>query len=109
MSAGEQSLSEFLAQRARAASDSRLVLDASLGLTVAALAVLFRPKGWLLLLGAGLCFAAYGGWGIADRELRDHPKRWLRAARGAAAVVGAIAALLLILTVLGAALGTWIS
>lgn len=109
MTAGEQSLPEFLAQRARAASDSRLVLDASLGVAVAALAVLFRPRGWLVLLGAGLCFAAYGAWGIADRELRDHPAPWLRALRSTSVVVGGLAALLVILTVLGGALGTWIS
>ncbi len=109
MTAGEQSLPEFLVQRARAASDSRLVLDASLGVAVAALAVLFRPKGWLVLLGAGLVFACYGTWGITDRELREHPLPWLRALRGAALVVGVLAALLVILTVLGGALGTWIS
>ena len=109
MTAREQSLPEFLAHRARAASDSRLVADGTLGVAAAALALLFRPKGWLLLLSAGLCFAAYGAWGITDRELHDHPAGWLRTLRASAVVMGALAALVLVLTILGAALGTWIS
>ena len=111
-------LREFLTARARTASDLRLALDAGLGLLAAIVALLWRPGGWKLVASAALCFLAFGGWGIADRELqeREHNPgasrislRLLRLARVLAAILGATAAIALLVGVLGVALGTWIS
>ena len=114
----DPNLLEFLTTRARTASDFRLVLDAGLGLVVAVAALLWRPGGWRILTSAALCFVAFGGWGISDRELQerqhgsDHSRislRLLRLARVLAATLGAAAAIALLVGVLGIALGTWIS
>jgi hypothetical protein len=112
----DASLPEVLAARARSASDLRLVLDAGGGALAVIGILLWRPPGWTLLASAALCFAAFGAWGIADRELRERPAesrevstRALRAARVLAAIVGGVAAALLLFGMLGVALGTWIS
>ena len=111
-------LREFLAARARTASDLRLALDAGLGLLATTVALLWRPGGWKLVTSAALCFLAFGGWGIADRELQERAHdpgnshitlRLLRLARVFAATLGAGAAIALLVGVLGIALGTWIS
>ena len=117
-------LPELLSTRARAASARRLGLDLGLGGAVALLAVVWRPLAWQTLLCAALCFAAYGAWGIADRRLRaareadplaaalhgpaaDLPL-W-RAVRGAAALIGTLAAAGLVLSTMFGILGRWIS
>ncbi|MBW8769056.1 MAG: hypothetical protein JF589_04845 [Gemmatimonadetes bacterium] len=112
----DASLPEYLAARARAASDGRLVADAIVGCCAALGVAVWRPAGWLVLLGASVCLAAFGAWGIADRELRergDAPRarvvRVLSAVRFAAAAVGALSAVAAIFAALGIALGTWIS
>jgi hypothetical protein len=112
----DASLAEYLAARARAASDGRLVVDVIAGCCAALGVGLWRPAGWLVLLGASLCLAAFGAWGIADRELRERSiaasavgVRVLSVIRGAAAVVGAVAAVGAMFAFLGIALGTWIS
>lgn len=111
-------LRDFLSARARTASDLRLVLDTGLGLLAAMVALLWRPAGWKLVTSAALCFVAFGGWGIADRELqeREHDPgnsrislRLLRLARLFAATLGAAAAVAFLVEVLAIALGTWIS
>lgn len=111
-------LREFLAARARTASDLRLTLDAALGLLAAMVALLWRPRGWALATSAALCFVAFGGWGIADREYQERQHdlgnspislRLLRVARVLAASLGAAAAVGLLVGVLGIVLGTWIS
>ena len=106
----------LLAKRARHSSDSRLVVDAGGGLLVAAIVIAWRPAWWILPASAALCFAAFGMWGITDRELHESlpPLRTARhhllaALRACAATVGALAALLLIFGVLGLLLGTIIS
>ena len=67
---------------------------------------------------ATVCFLAYGAWGIADRELREREvgstepatrQRLLRFGRAFAAGMGALAAGALLISLLGVALGTWIS
>ena len=124
----DASLPELLAARARGASDGRLALDLAGGLVAAAVALAWRPSGWLVLLSTALCFAAFGAWGIADREARERPDRSespdtrgrspvspvalvsiLRGARTLAAVVGAVAVATLLFATLALALGTWIS
>jgi hypothetical protein len=112
----DASLAEFLAARARAASDGRLVIDVMAGCCAALGVGLWHPAGWLVLLGASLGLAAFGAWGIADRELRERANassavgvRVLAVVRAAAAVAGAVAAVGAMFALLGIALGTWIS
>jgi hypothetical protein len=107
-------LPALLAQRARHASDGRLVLDAAGGLIVGALALATRPPGWPILASAAASFLAFGVWGISDRMLDDvgvgsHAARALRALRAAAAAFGVASALALMLTAMALMLGTWIS
>jgi hypothetical protein len=113
----DANLVEFLSTRARSASDGRLALDAGLGFLVTVVAVIWRLGGWHLIACVGLCFTAFGAWGIADRELRERggPSvdgvglHLLRIGRGVAAGVGALAGALLLVSLLGMALGTWVS
>ena len=108
-------LVEFLSARARGASDGRLAVDVGVGIVVAVVVLIWRPPAWLLVGCLGLCFAAFGGWGITDRELHDpggrsaRSSRLLRFGRALSAVIGAIAATTALILLLGAALGTWIS
>ena len=112
----DASLVEFLAARARAASDGRLVVDVIAGCCGGLAAAVWRPIGWITLLGAAVSLAAFGAWGIVDREVReraDAPRalgvRVLSMARVAVAIVGALAAATAMFAVLGVMLGTWIS
>ena len=111
----EANVFALLAQRARHASDGRLAADAAGGLLLAAAMLLWRPGGWPVFGSAALCFLAYGGWGIADRALQEAApsraavRRLLALARAAAAVTGMLAAIALVLVVMGLALGNWIS
>lgn len=110
----EPTLSEFIVDRARRASDIRLVLNAGLGLSVAAAVGFWRPPGWIGLVSLALAFGAYGSWAIADRELSEvqrtgWTRRSLRALRALAAVIGTLASLTFIATILGLALGRIVS
>jgi hypothetical protein len=112
----DASLTEFLSARARAASDGRLVADVIAGCCAALGVTAWRPVGWLALLGVSVCLAAFGVWGIADRELRERARaprgravQVLGIVRVAAASVGALAAIITMVAVLGIMLGTWIS
>jgi hypothetical protein len=69
-------------------------------------------------LGIGVCVAAFGGWGVLDRESREREATsrtgknsliTIAVGRAVAAVVGVAAALVTIFSVLGILLGTWIS
>jgi hypothetical protein len=112
----DASLPEFLAARARAASDGRLVVDVIAGCCAALAIAVWQPVGWLVLLGVSVCLAAFGAWGIVDRELRElanTPRvrlaRVLAVVRVGVAALGALAAVATIFSLLGIALGTWIS
>ena len=105
-----------LAARARATTDGTLVLLVIVGLTAAIAVAVLRPPAWLLLASAGVCAAAFGGWGIADRELAERTGtsaratvNVLRGVRLLALLGGTCAAIAIAFRVLGAALGTWIS
>jgi hypothetical protein len=106
------SLAQFLSSRARRSSDGRLALDVACGFVVALAAVIWHGPGWRLITPAALCFLGYGAWGIADRELLERigagPRSLtlLRVARLAAAIVGIVAAVTLVLTGMAVALGT---
>lgn len=104
----EPGLAEFVAARARGASDRRLVADAVGGILVAVAMVVWRPSWGLPVLCGALCFAAFGCWGILDRELQEGEARrreLFRVLKGLAVVVGTLAAALLVLVVTAVAIG----
>jgi hypothetical protein len=86
------------------------------GVLVAAAALTLRPGGWAVIASVGLCFAAFGAWGIADRLL-DQPGGFSRRGvvalllvlRTVAVTIGVAAALILLFGIAGLAMGTWIS
>lgn len=108
------SLPDMLVNRARQASDRRLVLNAAIGLVVAAAFVVLRPPLWVPLTSLALCFGAFGVWGILDREASDaaaSPRRTriVTVARGSVAVLGTATAVLFGVTLFFAMMGKWIS
>jgi hypothetical protein len=109
---GNASLPEFLAARARHASDTRLAIDVAAGLIIAVVAVLWRGTAWVVIASAAGCFLAYGAWGIADRELGEREpnglsaSKSLRVCRAVAAFSGAIAAVTLLISGLAVAFGS---
>jgi hypothetical protein len=112
----DASLPEFLAARARHASDGRLVANAIAGATGAFGVAFWGGPGWYLLLAIAVCFFAFGLWGIADRELGERAGAGSRATlfllmaiRGVAAMLGFIAAAFLMMSLLGKSLGRIIS
>ncbi len=112
----DASLQEFLAHRAKSASVRRLATDTLIGGAAGVGAVWRQPTGWLVLASAGLCFFAYGAWGLLDRA-RSRPALRNRALFGNLVdilcvlcfALGVLAAAGLLLGVWAAALGTWIS
>ena len=112
----DANLPDALVARARAASDGRLALDAAGGLFVALGIAAWHPRMWLIPFSAAICFAAYGAWGIADRELRERADvasllvtRTLRVTCVIAAAIGAIGTATALFAVLAIVLGNWIS
>ncbi len=110
------SLPQFLARRARAASDGRLAIDAAAGLVALAAAVVVASPGNVVLAGGGTCFLAFGLWGITDRELGERRGTigpvgvsLLITARVLAATLGVVGGLALISGGLAVALGAWVS
>lgn len=116
-SADDESLLALLAAAARRRSDGALALWAGGG-GAAALVIGALLPGWWSSLLAAISAAAFGGWGIVDRELMEmspdvagqaRRRRMLRAARTTLAVLGLAAAVLSLLAFFLIALGTWIS
>jgi len=113
-SGAPETLVEFLKSRARRASDGRLAVDVSAGVLVAAAAMIWRPTGFVVVLSAAVTLAAFGGWGIADREVAERAVsggtafggQAFRALRAAAAIAGAIAFIALVLSALMFGLGS---
>lgn len=115
-SPGDAGIADVLAARARRASDTRLALDVGAGLVVLLAALYWRPPGWTAWASTGAGLAAFGLWGIADRELRERQTAGrraaitlLRATRVIVAGIGALALFVFLFTLVGIALGTWIS
>ena len=110
------SLGEILHARAMHTSRGRLGMDIVGGAIVAGAMAWARPKGWLALLAAAVCFLAYGVWATAERRLQpvewpariSHESVW-RAVHVACAFIGLAAFCLLLLAFLGLALGKIIS
>ena len=111
-SSANDGLFHVLASRARSTSDGALVLAVIVGLSEAIVVAARRPAAWMLLGSIGVCAAAFGGWGIADRELVGGGRvtvTTLRGVRVLALIAGVGAAIVAAFRVLGAVLGTWIS
>jgi len=110
-----EDLFHALATRARATSDGRLVLAVICGLAATIGIAIWRPFGWMVIGSAGVCAAAFGAWGIADREVAERESSHgssvvvLRVVRACSVIVGTCAVILAVLVMLGGALGTWIS
>ena len=110
------SLSSLLHARALAAAPRRLALDVVIGSLVAAAATWARTVGWITLACAGLCFACYGVWAFAEREMETGPELisqrpeivW-RVVRVMAAMGGLAALLVMAFTMVSGLIGTWIS
>lgn len=113
--AREETLGEFLASRARSASEIRLVGDAAFSIFAAVAVGFWRGPLWDARIAIALCFIGFGLWGIADRDLArtpDAPWREVvvpRVARVFAAVLGFGAAAYLMMSLLGRAIGKVIS
>ena len=108
------SLTALLAERARQASDVRLVLDAATGFIAAALVLVFRPPLWFPLTSLALSLGAFGAWGILDREANDATHgagrhRTVIVARAVIAFLGALAAILGVVSLFFGLIGPWIS
>jgi len=73
----------------------------------------WRIPGWQIVLGIATCFAAFGLWGIADREIAERTSGRLvlplRALRVLAVLLGISASVFLVLIVLAKGLGRMIS
>ena len=111
----DDDLFHALATRARATSDGWLVLAVVGGSTATLIIAVLRPTAWLVIASLGVCTAAFGAWGIADRELaescgaRSISVVVLRGVRVLSVALGVCAAIGAALALLAAALGTWIS
>ena len=109
-------LPEFLAARARAATDGRLVLDVLAGSLVALGMAVWRPPGWISVAGLALVLASFGLWGIIDREVQGRAAsgrtpivRSLVVARALTVVLGFVCGVGAVFAGLAIVLGTWIS
>ena len=107
-------LPDLLAQRARNASDKRLVVDAAIGLAGAASVAVLRPPLWIPLAALAFCLGAFGVWGILDREAVDasdggRRSRFLAGARAITAALGGTAAAIFGVSLFFSLLGQWIS
>lgn len=111
----DASLPEFLAERARTSSDTRLLVDAIAGLVVAVTFSIWRIPAWYLLAAAGACFLFYGIWAIAGRELAEAPagaprrRVILKGLSLVSATAGFAAAAFLVLAVMAKLIGRVIS
>lgn len=111
----EETLGEFLAARARSASEIRLVGDAAFSVLAAIGIGVWRGPLWDVRIAIALCFLAFGLWGVADRDLArrtDARRRDVivpRVTRVLAAILGFGAAAYLMMSLLGRAIGKVIS
>jgi len=107
------SLTELLVQRARQASDLRLVIATAVGFSATVAFLVLRPPLRLPLAALAFAFGAFGAWGILDRETRgdsvEAPRTQIVLARKVVAALGTLAALLGGVGLFFGLLGTWIS
>jgi hypothetical protein len=111
----EESLGQFLASRAREASDDRLAGSAIAATLMAIGIAAWRGPLWDVRIAVAVCLLAFGVWGVADRDLeRDAtPSRqktlFFRLIRLIAATTGFAAAAYAMMALLGRAIGKVIS
>ena len=111
----EETLGEFLAGRARAASETRLVGDAAFSVLAAIAVGVWRGPLWDVRISIALCFLAFGIWGVADRDIarREGATRrelfFPRLTRIGSAILGFGAAAYLMMALLARAIGKVIS
>lgn len=105
-----ETLYGLIAGVARRASDTTLAFACGAGILGAGAVAVFRPTVWPVALPL-VCVAAFGAWGIAEREREAAGVRGaaLAVVRVLAAAVGTGAALLLAGVVMAKVIGTWIS
>ena len=108
-----ESLGEALIARAHRASIVRLTVDIAGGLIAFAAVYLWHPQSWGIPASAALCFAMYGAWAVADRQLQSldgKPKAFVASLliiRTIAVAVGVTAALVLLFGTVGLSMGVW--
>jgi hypothetical protein len=111
----EETLGEFLASRARRASDTLLAGHAIAAVVTAIAIAAWRGPAWDIRLCIAICFLAFGVWGIVDRDIEAREsasrrvRRILETVRFTAAACGFASAGFLALSLLGRLLGKLIS
>ena len=105
----------LVAGLARRASDGQLVIAAAIGIIAAAVVGLVWPSWWFVALPL-LAIGSFGVWGIAERTSSERlarlgpsfgGRRTLAGIRVTAAIIGMLAGVLTLLTVVARAIGTW--
>jgi hypothetical protein len=112
----EETIGVVLARRARAASDGALVCSVVLSVVFGVMAATWRVGVWIPTVCAVTAVAAFGLWGIVDRQLTDPllppsvlRDRSLRAVKLLLVVLGAAGLAVAFAFVMRGVLGTWIS
>ena len=111
--APSENLFQFLRARARAASDGRLLLDVAAGILATVAVLAWRPWFWRPLLSVALILAAFGGWGMVDRELGERAGamnagwRLLPGVRVLLSTLGWLAFVAFVVSALALAIGEW--
>jgi hypothetical protein len=107
------SLTALLVQRARQASDVRLVIETAAGFSAALAILVLRPPLHVPLAALAFAFGTFGVWGILDRETlgdaRSAPRTPVILARKVVAALGVLAAVSGGIGIFFGLLGTWIS
>lgn len=108
-------LPAYLAAHARRTPDGPLAIAALAGSGAVILAFWWGGPLWPATLTLPLCVAAFGFWGILDRELTERPRAsralrvTMRTLRLACAIVGFAAAAAILMVGVAATLGRIIS
>lgn len=116
----DDTLPRWLGRLARSLPTRTLGMFVGGGILLAVAGAATRSAGSWTMIGAGVCAACLGAWAIADRKLARispvgaHSSNWVehggwRVLRGAAAVLGTLAAMALVVAIPFLLLGTWIS
>jgi hypothetical protein len=110
----EETLGEFLAERARRATGDHLAWQAVTAVLAAVAIIAWRGPAWDLRLAIAVALLSFGMWGVADRDLeqvesRPRTRLVVRAVRLTAAIAGFAAAAYLMMALLARALGRIIS
>lgn len=107
-----------LADRARLATDGRLVAYAGAGILGIGVVLIVHPAWWLLILPC-LAFSAFGIWGIADRIVAERAAEWgasaerhmrimvLHGVKRGAVVIGTLAGIGTFLAGVRLVVGSW--